>query len=70
MNIAIPLILTVINVILAWVVWYRLGKQSVISDILKAYEEGCKDNGEMRVLIALLKNKIANSRGGKEAHDE
>lgn len=33
-----PIILTVINIVLAWIVFYRLDRQSVINDLIKAFK--------------------------------
>lgn len=60
------IILTVINIVLAWFFYYRIGKQSVINDLIKAYKEVCKDNEEQRIIIKCLQERLKNTCDGKE----
>lgn len=62
----ISIILTVINIVLAWFLYYRIGKQSVIYDLIKAYKEVCKDNEEQRIIIKCLQERLKNTCDGKE----
>lgn len=61
-----PIILTVINIVLVWFIYYRIGKQSVINDLIKAYKEVCKDNEEQRIIIKCLQERLKNTCVGKE----
>lgn len=70
----ISIILTVINIVLAWFFYYRLGRQSVINNLLKAYKEECKNSkAAMEIIysckkrIRQLEEKLANTCDGKEA---
>lgn len=56
------IILTVINIVLAWFFYYRIGKQSVINDLIKA----CKDNEDQRIIIKCLQERLKNTCDGKE----
>lgn len=60
------IILTVINIVIAWFLYYRIGKQSVINDLIKAYKEVCKDNEEQRIIIKCLQERQKNTCDGKE----
>lgn len=46
--------------------YYRIGKQSVINDLIKAYKEVCKDNEEQRIIIKCLQERLKNTCDGKE----
>ncbi len=59
MTTLITLIVTLVNIILAWVMWNRLGRQSVINDILRAYEVACRLNEEQSRAIDRLKRERA-----------
>lgn len=59
MIIAITLIITLVNIILAWVMWNRLGRQSVINDIMRAYDTACRLNEEQSRAIDRLKREKA-----------
>lgn len=68
------IILTVINIVLAWFFFYRIGKQSVINDLIKAFKEECKNSeAAMEIIysckkrIRQLEEKLANTCDGKEA---
>lgn len=52
------IILTVINTLLAWIVFYRLGRQSVINNLLKAYKEECRNSEAGMEIIYALKERI------------
>lgn len=60
------IILTVINIVLAWFFYYRIGKQSVINDIIKAYKEVCKDNEDQLIIIKCLQERQKNTCDVKE----
>lgn len=64
------IILTVINIVLAWFFYYRIGKQSVINDLIKAYKEVCKDNEEQRIIIKCLQERLKNTRAAPVCHDK
>lgn len=59
MSIVIPIILTVINTVLCWVVWHRLGKQSVINDLMRYYDTACQLTEQQHRLIEILKRENA-----------
>lgn len=59
MTTVITLIITLVNIILAWVMWNRLGRQSVINDILRAYDAACRLNEEQSRAIDRLKRERA-----------
>lgn len=59
MIIAITLIITLVNIILAGVMWNRLGRQSVINDIIRAYDTACRLNEEQSRAIDRLKREKA-----------
>lgn len=72
-----PIILTVINIVLAWFFFYRIGKQSVINDLIKAFKEECQNSeAGMEIIYALkerirqLEEKLANTCDGKEGTDD
>lgn len=54
----IIIILTVINTLLAWIVFYRLGRQSIINNLLKAYKEECRNSEAGMGIIYALKERI------------
>lgn len=60
------IILTVINIVLAWFFYYRIGKQSVINDLIKAYKEVCKDNEDQLIIIKCLQERQKNTCDVKE----
>ena len=59
MSIVIPIILTVINTVLSWAVWHRLGKQSVINDLMRYYDTACQLTEQQHRLIEILKRENA-----------
>lgn len=52
------IILTVINIVLTWIVFYRLDRQSVINGLLKAYKEECRNSEAGMEIIYALKERI------------
>lgn len=54
----IDIILTIVSVLAASFVWYRLGRQSVIDDLIKAYEHVCKINECDEFIIESLKRRL------------
>lgn len=72
----IDIILTIVSVLAASFVWYRLGRQSVIDDLFKAYEYECKLNQCNVILIERLRNELKKYEEvtnevetSKEAHE-
>lgn len=59
MNIVIPIILTVINTVICWVVWHRLGRQDAINDLMEYYDTACQLTERQSRLIELLKRENA-----------
>lgn len=53
-----PIILTVINIVLAWFFFYRIGKQSVINDFIKAFKKACQNSEAGMEIIYALKERI------------
>lgn len=54
----IAIILTVINVFIAGVSYYRLGRQSMFEDLFKRYEEMCRLNECDKIIINILINRL------------
>lgn len=54
----IDIILIIVSVLAASFVWYRLGRQSVIDDLIKAYEHVCKINECDEFIIESLKRRL------------
>ena len=54
----IAIILTVINVLIAGVSYYRLGRQSMFEDLFKRYEEMCRLNECDQIIINILLNRL------------
>lgn len=54
----IAIILTVINVFIAGVSYYRLGRQSMFEDLFKRYEEMCRLNECDKIIINILLNRL------------
>lgn len=54
----IDIILTIVSVLAASFVWYRLGRQSVIDDLIKAYENVCRINESSQIIIKSLLNRL------------
>lgn len=54
----IAIILTLINVLIAGVSYYRLGRQSMFEDLFKRYEEMCRLNECDQIIINSLLNRL------------
>lgn len=54
----IAIILTLINVFIAGVSYYRLGRQSMFEDLFKRYEEMCRLNECDKIIINSLLNRL------------
>lgn len=54
----IAIILTVINVLIAGVSYYRLGRQSMFEDLFKRYEKMCRLNECDQIVINSLLNRL------------
>lgn len=54
----IAIILTLINVFIAGVSYYRLGRQSMFEDLFKRYEKMCRLNECDQIIINILLNRI------------
>lgn len=54
----IAIILTLINVFIAGVSYYRLGRQSMFEDLFKRYEEMCRLNECDQIIINILLNRL------------
>lgn len=54
----IAIILTVINVLIAGVSYYRLGRQSMFEDLFKRYEKMCRLNECDQIIINSLINRL------------
>lgn len=54
----IAIILTVINVLIAGVSYYRLGRQSMFEDLFKRYDEMCRLNECDQIIINILLNRL------------
>lgn len=54
----IAIILTLINVLIAGVSYYRLGRQSMFEDLFKRYEEMCRLNECDQIIINILLNRL------------
>lgn len=52
------ILLTVINIVLSWFIFYRIGKQSVINDLIKAFKEECRNSEAGMEIIYALKERI------------
>lgn len=59
MTTIIIFIITLVNIVLAWVMWYRLGKDSAIREIMRAYDTACRLNEEQSRAIDRLKREKA-----------
>ena len=54
----IAIIITAINVCILAALYHRIGKQSVIDDLIKAYENVCRLNQCNEILIERLRNEL------------
>ena len=54
----IAIILTLINVLIAGVSYYRLGRQSMFEDLFNRYEEMCRLNECDKIIINRLLNML------------
>lgn len=54
----IAIILTLINVFIAGVSYYRLGRQSMFEDLFKRYEKMCRLNECDKIIINSLLNML------------
>lgn len=54
----IAIILTLINVFIAGVSYYRLGRQSMFEDLFKRYEKMCRLNECDQIIINSLLNRL------------
>ena len=54
----IAIILTAINVLIAGVSYYRLGRQSMFEDLFKRYEKMCRLNECDQIIINSLLNRL------------
>lgn len=54
----IAIILTLINVFIAGVSYYRLGRQSMFEDLFKRYEKMCRLNECDQIIINILLNRL------------
>lgn len=54
----IAIILTLINVLIAGVSYYRLGRQSMFEDLFKRYEKMCRLNECDQIIINSLLNRL------------
>lgn len=64
----IDIILTTVSLLAASFVWYRLGRQSVIDDLIKAYKKVCRLNECDEFIIESLKNRLKEYEE-KENHE-
>lgn len=63
-------ILTMVSVLAASFVWYRLGRQSVIDDLIKAYENVCRINESSQIIIKSLLNRLKEyEEKKKDSHE-
>lgn len=66
----IDFILTMVSVLAASFVWYRLGRQSVIDDLIKAYENVCRINESSQIIIKSLLNRLKEyEEKKKDSHE-
>ena len=54
----IAIILTLINVLIAGVSYYRLGRHSMFEDLFKRYEKMCRLNECDKIIINSLLNRL------------
>lgn len=54
----IAIILTLINVLIAGVSYYRLGRQSMFEDLFKRYKKMCRLNECDKIIINSLLNRL------------
>lgn len=52
------IILTVFNIVIAQLFFYRIGRQSVINNLLKAYKKECRNSEAGMEIIYALKERI------------
>lgn len=62
----IAIILTLINVFIAGVSYYRLGRQSMFEDLFKRYEEMCRLNECDKIIINILLNRLKEYEENEE----
>lgn len=63
-------ILTTVIVLAASFVWYKIGRQSVIDDLIKAYENVCRINESSQIIIKSLQNRLKEYKEKeKERHE-
>lgn len=65
----VSIVLTAVNICIISIVWYRLGRQSVMRDLFKAYKDVCEDNECKQIIINCLKDKLSKYEKEEERHD-
>lgn len=66
----IDIILTIVSVLAASFVWYRLGRQSVIDDLIKEHEKVCRLNECDQIIIKSLLNRLKEyEEKKKDSHE-
>lgn len=53
-------IVLILNTFIGFFVFYRIGRQSVINDLIKAYNDVCRNNEDKQIIIKCLKEQQKN----------
>lgn len=51
-------IVLIFNTFIGFFVFYRIGKQSVINDLIKVYNGACRENEDNQIMIRCLKEQL------------
>lgn len=62
----VALVLTIINVVLLWAVWYFLGRGSIYAKLIKEYREALEVIGAQETMIQAYKMKYNTEEKEKE----
>lgn len=66
----IDIILTIVSLLAASFVWYRLGRQSVIDDLIKEHENVSRLNECDQIIIKSLLNRLKEyEEKKKDSHE-
>ena len=60
------LIILTFNVTLSCLVWFRVGRQSIFTNLLNKYKEVCEDNEKLLIIIQDLYKKLDVYEENKE----
>ena len=62
----VAVVLTIINVVLLWAVWYFLGRSSIYGKLIKEYREALEVIGAQETMIQAYKMKYNTEKTEEE----